>query len=182
MSLLLAAALTGAGVWWFTLRKKSGVDPVVYARSACTGVRDWQRDVDGQGSALTASISRLDDAAAIRKQVVDYYTGLAARTDDLSTTLTGAGAPELAGGLAYAQALVRVVGEQAAALRDDAVRAGNLDVTNKASFQISVQSLLTNANDSVVKVTDALAHPLTGIPPELTAALEADPTCAAFTG
>jgi hypothetical protein len=182
MSLLLAAGLAGAGVWWFTLRPKPGVRPDAYVRSVCTSVRDWQRGVDGQGSALTKSIARLDDLPAVRAQVVTYYTGLATRTDDLHGALTDAGTPDILGGPQYAQTLARVAGEQATALRASADSAGRLDTRNKSTFQISLQTLLTNASSSVLKVTDALAHPLLGIPAELSAALEADPTCTPYTG
>ena len=182
LSLVLAAALTAAGVWWFTFREKPGVPAATYARSVCTGVRDWQQDVDGQGSVLTRTIAPLENLTAVRAAVVKYYTNLAARTDDLHGTLASAGIPKLDGGQGYADALTRVVTEQAAALRDSASRAGRLDIANKQFFQISLGSLLTNASTSVLKVTDALAHPLTGIPPELATALEADPTCAAYTG
>jgi hypothetical protein len=182
MSLVLATGLAAAGVWWFTFRPKPGVEPVVYARSVCSGVRDWQRDVDGQGSALTKSIARLDDLPAVRTQVVTYYTDLAARTDDLRAALTEAGVPDTPGGSLYADALVQVAGEQAAALRTSAQSAGRLDIKSRTLFQISLRTLLTNASSAVLEVTDALAHPLIAIPPDLAAALEADPTCTPYTG
>jgi Tfp pilus assembly protein PilX len=182
MSLLLAAGLTAAGVWWFTFRGDPGVEPAAYAQSVCTGVRDWQRDVDGQTVALRAKIAPLTDRTAVRAAVVAYYTSLAARTDDLQGALTGAGVPHATGGTDYSQDLIRAVTDQATALRDSATRAGRLDVSSESLFQISLNSLLTNANAAVQKVSDALAHPALGIPPELTTAMQADPTCAAYTG
>ncbi|HVQ90719.1 MAG TPA: hypothetical protein VMU51_06760 [Mycobacteriales bacterium] len=182
MSLVLAAALTAAGVWWFTFRGDPGVAPAAYAQSVCTGVRDWQQNVTGQSTALQAKIAPLTNLPAKRTAVVAYYTSLATRTDSLQGTLTSAGIPDVTGGEDYTRELIRVVGEQAAALRDSASRAGRLDISSASLFEISLNSLLTNASKSVDTVTEALAHPAIGIPPELTTAFEADPTCAAYTG
>jgi hypothetical protein len=182
MSLVLAAALTAAGVWWFTFRGDPGVAPAAYAQSVCTGVRDWQQNVTGQSTVLQAKIAPLTNLPAKRTAVAAYYTSLATRTDGLQGALTSAGVPDVAGGEDYTRELIRVVGEQAAALRDSASRAGRLDISSASLFEISLNSLLTNASKSVDTVTEALAHPAIGIPPELTTAFEADPTCAAYTG
>jgi hypothetical protein len=179
-SLLLAVALTGAGVWWFVLRSTS-VEPTAYAQSVCGSVRDWQQDVDGQTSALTRSIAQQTDPGTIRTAVVSYYTTLAHRTDALYTALIAAGIPDLSGGRAYAEALTRAVSGQSSALRDSAQRASRLDTANRSEFQASLQGLLDNESTPVTAVITALAHPA-GAPAQLRAALADEPACAAYTG
>jgi hypothetical protein len=181
-SVIVALALTAGGIYWFTLRGDAGVAAATYAHSVCQGVRDWQQDVDAQGTAITKTIAPLDDLAKIRGAVATYYTTLAARTDDLHGTVVTAGVPDVQGGQDYADALAQAVNDQAGSLRDAASRAAKLDIASKTLFQISLQSLLTNAGAAESKVTDALAHPTLGVPPDLSSAFEADPTCAAYTG
>jgi len=180
-SLVLAVALAGAGVWWFTFRK-TGVEPTVYARSVCGSVRDWQQDLDGRTSTLTKSIAQRDDPPATRTAVVAYYTELAGRTDALQTALVDAGTPDIPGGKAYADDLLATVSAQRSALGDSADRAGRLDTSSRRLFLISLQSLLTNESTSVTAVITTLAHPPAGTPPELRTALAAEPGCAAYTG
>jgi len=180
-SLVLAAALAGAGVWWFALRE-TAVQPAVYVRSVCGSVRDWQQELDARTSTVTKSIAQQDDPVPIRAAVVAYYTALAGRTDTLHTALAGAGNPDLQGGKDYADALVRTVATEGAALRDSAARAARLDTSRKTVFQASLQSLLTNESTSVTAVITALAHPPAGTPPELRSTLAAEPACAPYTG
>jgi len=180
-SLLLAVALTGAGVWWFVLRKTS-VDPTAYARAVCGSVRDWQQDVDGQTSTLTRSIAQQTDLGTIRTAVVTYYSGLAGRTDTLYTSLIAAGTPDLSGGRGYAEALTRAVSGQSSALRDSAQQASRLDVTSRSVFEVSLQNLLSNESTPVTAVITALAHPPSGAPSQLRTALANEPACAAYTG
>jgi hypothetical protein len=180
-SLLLAAALAGAGVWWFVLRK-TVVEPAVYASAVCGSVRDWQQELDGRTGALARSIAQHDDPQTVRTAVADYYTQLAARTDALHTALVGAGVPDLPGGRAYADTLVRTVATQGAALRDSAARADRLDTSSTRLFRISLQSLLTSESASVTAVITAVARPPAGTPSEIRTTLADEPACAPYTG
>src|SRR6266496_1512170 len=180
-SLLLAAALAGAGVWWFVLRK-TVVEPAVYASAVCGSVRDWQQELDGRTGALARSIAQHDDPQTVRTAVADYYTQLAARTDALHTALVGAGVPDLPGGRAYADTLVRTVATQGAALRDSAARADRLDTSSTRLFRISLQSLLTSESASVTAVITAAARPPAGTPSEIRTTLADEPACAPYTG
>ena len=156
--------------------------PAAYARAVCTSVGDWQQDVDGQTATLSRSIARQDDPTAIRATVVAYYTRLAARTDTLHGALAVAGTPDVPGGEDFAVALLGVVRDQGGALRDDAARAGRLDIADRTMFQAALLGLLTNSGTSVTQVGAALSPPTADPSTGLTAALEADPTCAPFVG
>jgi hypothetical protein len=180
-SLVLALALVAAGVWWFALRE-IGVDAPTYARSVCAGVRDWQRVVDTSSSTLVKSIPREENRSRIRSSVQKYYTDLAARTDGLRATIDAAGPVDVPGGRAYADSLAAAVGDQSAALRDLAARAGRLNVAAATTFQTSLQSLLTGAETAVSDVTAALARPAAGTPAQLRRALSDEPACAPYVG
>jgi hypothetical protein len=176
----LALGVAGFGGWYFTLRK-TAVTPTDYAAAVCGGMKSWKQDMDGQGSALNKSIQQIDDLPATRGRVIAYYDTLATRTETLRTSLVGAGAPP--GGQAYADALVRAVTDQVAALRDASARATKLDVTGPSTlFQISLNGLLTNATTAEGKVVDALAHPQVTPPAEIAAALQDNADCTPFTG
>jgi len=180
-SLALALTLVAAGVWWLALRE-IGVDAPVYARSVCSSVRDWQQAVDSGSSALVRSVAQQDDRRAVRKAAATYYTDLAGRTDALRAAVVAARVVDVPGGQAYADSLAAAVGDQSAALRDLATRAGRLDVGSEALFQVSLQSLLTGAETAVSDVTAALARPGSGTPAELRLALSDEPACAPYVG
>ncbi|MFL6127837.1 MAG: hypothetical protein ACJ73E_02080, partial [Mycobacteriales bacterium] len=180
-SLLLALALVAAGVWRFALRD-TGVDAPTYARSVCTSVRDWQQGIDSSSSTLVRSIPREEDMSAVRAEVERYYTDLAARTDGLRGAVLGAGAVDVPGGRAYADSLAAAVGDQSAAMRDLAARAGRLDVKPAAAFLVSLQRLLTGADTAVSRITAALARPAAGTPAALRLALSDEPACAPYVG
>jgi hypothetical protein len=180
-SLLLAAALAGAGVWWFTLRK-TGVEPAVYARSVCGSVRDWKAELDTRASTMMKEIDQPTSAAARRAMAVDYYTGLATRTSALEAALRAAGNPDLTGGQEYADILVDVVSTQGNSLRDLAARAGRLDTSRPERFDISLKSLLAGGGTPAAVVIDTLAHPPAGTAAELRTALAAEPACAPYIG
>jgi hypothetical protein len=180
-SVLLALGLVAAGVWWLSLRE-TGVDAPTYARSVCGSVRDWQQAVDARSSALIKSVPREKDRTAIRSAVEKYYADLAVRTDGLRGAVVGAGTVDVPGGRAYADSLVTAVGEQSAALRDLAARAGRLDVDAATVFQTSLQSLLTGAETAVSEITAALARPAAGTPAQLRLALSDEPACAPYVG
>ena len=78
--------------------------------------------------------------------------------------MVGAGRWTSPGGRAYADSLAAAVGDQAAALRELAARAGRLDADAAAVFQISLPGLLTGAETAVSEVTAALARPAAGTP------------------
>jgi hypothetical protein len=181
LSLALALALVGAGVWWFALRE-TGVDAPTYARALCSSVRDWQQSVDSSSSTLVRSIAREDDREAVRREVSTYYSGLATRTAELRAAVAAAGVVDVPGGRAYGESLAAALGEEATALRDFAGRAGRLDVSSPTLFQISLQSLLTGAQTTVSDVTAALARPAAGTPAELRLALSTEPICAPYVG
>jgi hypothetical protein len=180
-SLLLALALTAAGVWWFVFRE-TGVDAPTYARSICESVRDWQRQVDASSSAVVKSIPREKDRARIRSAVEKYYTDLAARTDGLRAAIDLAGPVDVPGGRAYADSLAAAVSDQSGALRDLAVRTARLDATAATTFQVSLQSLLTGAETAVSDVIAALSRPAAGTPAPLRLALSDEPACAPYVG
>jgi hypothetical protein len=180
-SMVLALALVAAGVYWFALREV-GVLPADYARSVCGSVRDWQQSVDSAGAALVSSIAREDDRSVVRTAVTTYYTDLAARTDRLRTDLTAAGVADVSGGQAYADSLGAAVGDQATALRDLSARAAKLDPAAAATFQITLQALLTGSESAVSEVSSALARPAAGTPGPLRTALAAEPACAPYVG
>jgi hypothetical protein len=182
VAVVLALGVAGFGGWYFTLRK-TGTAPADYAKSVCGGMKAWKQDVDGQGSALSASIKQIDDLPAIRTRVVAYYDTLAGRTETLRASLVGAGTPDLPGGTEYADALVRAIGDQVSALRDATALARRLDVTGSQTlFQISLSGLLSNAATAEGKVVDALAHPSVQPPAELASALTDNADCTPFTG
>src|SRR5829696_1412594 len=180
-SLLLALALTAAGVWWFVFRE-TGVEAPAYARSICESVRDWQRQVDASSSALVKSIPREKDRARIRSAVEKYFTDLATRTDGLRAAIDLAGPVDVPGGRAYADSLAAAVSDQSGALRDLAVRTARLDATAATTFQVSLQSLLTGAETAVSDVIAALARPAAGTPAPLRLALSDEPACAPYVG
>ena len=168
-------------MWWFALRE-TGVDAPTYARSICGSVRDWQRGVDASSSALVKSIPWEEDRARVRSAVEKYYTDLAARTEGLRGAIDAAGPVDVPGGRAYADSLAVAVGDQSAALRDLAARAGRLDVDAATVFQISLQSLLTGAESAVSEIIAALARPAAGTPAPLRLALSDEPACAPYVG
>jgi hypothetical protein len=180
-SLLLAVALAGVGVWWFALRA-TGVEPAAYARSVCSSVGGWQRELNTRSGTLRQEIERQPSPADRRAAAVDYYTVLAVRTSALETALRAAGAPDLPGGKVYADTLVNAVSTQVSSLRDSAGRAGRLDVSRPKEFGYSLNSLLASDGSLPAEVTTILAHPPIGTSPELRAALAAEPTCAPYTG
>jgi hypothetical protein len=180
-SLLLALALTAAGVYWFVLRDPA-IRPADYARSICGSVRDWQAAVDSGSSALVTRVAREDDRTVVRGAVQSYYTGLAGRTDQLRVAVLDAGVADVSGGRAYADSLAAAVGDQATGLRDLAARAGRLDPAAAATFTITLQSLLTGSETAVSAVSSALARPSAGTPTVLRTALAAEPACAPYVG
>jgi hypothetical protein len=131
---------------------------------------------------LIKSVPREKDRTAIRSAVEKYYADLAVRTDGLRGAVVGAGTVDVPGGRAYADSLVTAVGEQSAALRDLAARAGRLDVDAATVFQTSLQSLLTGAETAVSEITAALARPAAGTPAQLRLALSDEPACAPYVG
>jgi hypothetical protein len=181
-AVVLVCGVAGFGGWYFTLRKTS-ITPTDYAAAVCGGMKTWKQDVDGQGSALNKSIQQLDDLPATRARVVTYYNTLTTRTETLRAGLAAAGAPDLPGAQAYADSLLKTVGDQVAALRDASTRASKLDVTGKSTlFQISLYGVLTSATTAEGKVVDALAHPQVPPSAEIAAALQDNADCTPFTG
>jgi hypothetical protein len=180
-SLVVAIGLAGVGVWWFVFRA-TGVEPAAYAQSVCSNVRDWQRVVDGRTATLTTSVARSTDPRAVRNEVAGYYTDLAERTDELQHSLGAIGDPDLPGGPEYAEELARAVGEQGAALRTAAERAGRLDTSNRELFQVAVASLLTSTTEVVPEVSEALVRPERPMPADLRIAFGGEPSCAPYVG
>lgn len=180
-SLALALALVAAGVWWLALRE-TGVNAPTYARAICSGVRDWQQAVDASSDKLVRSIGQQDDREAVRRQVSTYYSALATETDELRAAVVGAGVVDVPDGRAYGESFAAAIGEEASTLRELAGRAGRLDTRSPTVFEISVQSLLTDAQTAVSNVAAALARPPAGTPAELRLALSAEPACAPYVG
>jgi hypothetical protein len=178
---VLALALAGAGVWWFTLRT-TGVAPAAYATSMCGLVRDWQQEVDSRTDTLTTSISTKTDLSQVKTQVGAYYATLTSRTARLQSDILDAGVVDADGGAAYQSSFATVVGDQVRTFADLADRVNRLDPAAKATFRIQVQSLLTKPETAVGSVSSGLSRPPAGTPPELRAALSAEPTCAPYVG
>jgi hypothetical protein len=179
-SVALALLLAAGGVYWFVLRTE-GPLPTTYARDACGAVRDWHRAVDTSNATLISQISRQESKITARADVTAYYTTIAARTDQLRTTILGLGAADITGGREYADSLAAAVGDQATALRRLAERAGRLD-PGAPQFATDLQTVLTGADSAVSAVAAALARPAAGITTELRTTLSNEPACAPYVG
>lgn len=181
VSAVLVLGLVAAGVWWFALRV-SPVQPDVYAHRVCTTVSGWQTAMAKAREQLVTTIASKDPPKAIRDKVVSFYQDAEERTAKLSVAMAGIGPPNVVGGADYAESLRQAVASTASSFHDDAVRAGQLDVSSRAIFISQAQSEAASIDSRSQPMFDALSGRGLEPPLDLRTAFDSDPTCAAYTG
>jgi hypothetical protein len=179
LSLLLAVALAGAGVWWFVLRQ-TGVSPADYARGVCAKVQGWHDDVTAKNGQLQQALNTNADPEATRGALATFFDQVADRTHQLRSDVAAVGVPTISSGQSYVDGLTGKIDGTAAAFSASAGRARALDINNPATFEINVQVLQSQVDQQISGVSDALAG--TNTPGELRTAYNNDSSCAPFTG
>ena len=180
LSILLAVALAGAGVWWFVLRE-TGVAPADYARGVCAKVQTWHDDVTARSGQLQQALnSNNGDAEATRSALTTFFDQVAARTHQLRSDVDSVGVPSIDAGQSYVDGLDKKLDDTAAAFSTSADKARALDPADQATFVINVQILQSQVDQQITGVTESLAG--TNTPGELRTAYNNASGCAPFTG
>jgi hypothetical protein len=179
VSMLLVVALVGAGVWWFELRPV-GVAPAEYARAVCSQVQGWHDDVTARSGELQQALNRTSDREAARAALASFFDQAAGRTGQLRRDIDGIGAPAISAGPAYVASMDRRLDDTAASFRDSAQKSRAANVSDQATFTITLQVLQSQVDQLIGGVTGSLADSST--PTELRTAYNNASGCAPFTG
>jgi hypothetical protein len=179
LSIVLAVALAGAGVWWFVLRE-TGVAPADYARGVCAKVQSWHDDVTAKNGQLQQALNSNNDPEATRGALATFFDQVADRTRQLRSDVDSVGIPRIETGQSYVDGLGKKLDDTASAFGTSASRARALNPDNPATFEIDVQVLQSQADQQITGVTQALAG--TNTPGELRTAYNNASGCAPFTG
>jgi hypothetical protein len=165
----LLAMLAGCGS-----SGSSTVSPAAYAKSLCSAVGPFERDVISSISSL--NLNPHASPAQGKTVLQGFLTRLANDTDSAVSQLKAAGTPNVSDGKQIADTINGAFSQIDAVMKKAATQASQLPTSSPQAFRTAVQALVTNVRASMTSI-GANLQSSTLRSPQLTAAAAKEPTC-----
>jgi hypothetical protein len=155
----------------------SGVSPAAYAKSICTAVVPFERDVATRSDAL--NLATIKSAADGKTALEGFLTAIAADTSTAVTQLKAAGVPSVTNGKRIAAGIVSTFSKLDVALNSAAAQAKTLPTSSPQAFKTAAATLGGSVRSSMGNIAGSLSGLNSA---QLEAAAKKVPACHTLSG
>ncbi len=145
------------------------MSPAAYVKSVCSAISPLEQDVVTRSSALNTPAA---DATHAKQTLQGFLTAVAQESDHALTRIKAAGTPDIKGGQAAADTIVKAFTQLRDAMRTAVTRSNSLPTDSAASFKTAAQSLGTSVKGSLNNI-----DPTGFRNPEIEKAAAKEPAC-----
>jgi hypothetical protein len=115
--------------------------PVEYARSVCSGLAGWRDGVAADSAELTRSLGAAADVTTVRARYTRFFSAAVRRTDQLISTVSAAGAPDVDHGNGYSRHLTSALKQARTGLATAQRSFGRLPATDLAAYAAGARKI-----------------------------------------
>ena len=150
-----------------------------YVAAVCTEITGWVEEVQARSEQVGQDVVTETTLEGQRDVLAEFFDDVVALTDDHLAGMRDAGVPDVEDGEEIAETLVGVFEDARVVLADASERADELPTDDAAAFTAVVEEL----GSGVQTALEGIGSSVTGLDsPELVAAAEDEPACAALPG
>jgi hypothetical protein len=180
----IAAALAAAVLLTACGAEDAGdTKPAQYAHSICAGLTGWRDGVAADSAELTRSLDDAADVATVRSRYTRFFSATVRRTDQLISTISAAGAPDVEHGNGYSRDLTSALHQARTGLATAQRSFGVLPATDLAGYAAGARKVRDSLGAVFGQVGTTLDHlGSTYTDGDLNRAFSAEPACQRLSG
>jgi hypothetical protein len=180
----IAAALAAVVLLCACGAKDAGdTKPAQYAQSVCSGLAGWRDGVAADSAELTRSLGAAADVTTVRARYTRFFSATVRRTDQLISTVSAAGAPDVDHGNGYSRDLTSALRQARTGLATAQRSFGALPATDLAAYAAGARKIRDSLGAVFGQVGTTLDHlGSTYTDDDLNRAFTTQPACQRLSG
>jgi len=178
-TVLVLAVATACGGGGTADGGEDSVSAEEYVAAVCTEITGWVEEVQARSEQVGQDVVSETTLEGQRDVLAEFLDDVVTLTDDHLAGMRDAGVPDVEDGEEIAETLVGVFEDAGAILADASEGVDELPTDDAAAFQAAAEEL----GAGVQTALEGIGSSVTGLDsPELVAAAEDEPACAALSG
>ena len=152
-------------------------DAETYADTVCGALGDWMASIEEGNAALQSSLENETDLENVKQGLLDFLDDTIANTDEMLSTISDGGAPDVDGGEQIHDEIVSLLGQARTAFQGARDTVDGLDASDPQALGTGLQELGTSLQSAFDDVQNPLENTDNA---ELEEAFEANEACTAL--
>jgi hypothetical protein len=152
-------------------------DAETYADTVCGALGDWMASIEEGNASLQSALENETDLENVKQGLLDFLDDTIANTDEMLSTISDGGAPDVDGGDQIHDEIVSLLGQARSAFQQARDTVDGLDASDPQALGTGLQELGTSLQSAFDDVQNPLENTDNA---ELEEAFESNEACSAL--